>query len=173
MKAPMKASDIMTRDVVTIASGATVAEAIALMQARGWRSLIVDRDDEADAYGIISDSDITCKVTAIGCDPQEVRVRDVMTKPCIVVNPDLSVENVAKLFANNRLLRAPVIQGKLLGIISISDILIKSNNSDQLRYLFPSQSAPPQTNLEVALETYFEEYEELTATQSLDNLCSG
>jgi CBS-domain-containing membrane protein len=49
-----------------------------------------------------------------------------MTKPCIVVNPDLRVEHVARLFADHGLLRAPVIQGELLGIISVSDILTKS-----------------------------------------------
>lgn len=128
----MKASDIMTRNVVTIRGSTTVAEAIRLMQERGWRSLIVDRDDEEDAYGIITETDITCKVIAIGNHPDHVQVREVMTKPCIVVNPDLSVENVARLFATNRLLRAPVIRDQLLGIVSISDILVKSHLGEKL-----------------------------------------
>jgi CBS domain-containing protein len=128
----MKASDIMTKDVVTIPSSATVAEAIQLMRERAYRSLIVDRDDEQDAYGIITETDITYKVTVLGKNPQQIRVSEVMTKPCIVVNPNLSIENVAKLFANNRLLTAPVIQGQLLGIISISDILPKSTMLEQL-----------------------------------------
>ena len=46
-----------------------------------------------------------------------------MTKPCIVVNPDLSVEHVARLFAQYHIRRAPVIKEKLLGIVSVSDIL--------------------------------------------------
>jgi predicted transcriptional regulator len=46
-----------------------------------------------------------------------------MTKPCIVVNPDLGVEYIARLFANNHIHKAPVIQEKLLGIVSTSDIL--------------------------------------------------
>lgn len=132
----------MTKEVVTIPSSATVAEAIRLMAAHGWRSLIVDRDHEQDAYGIITETDITCKTIAVGKDPQQIQVRDVMTKPCIVVNPDLSVENVVKLFANNHLLRAPVIQGQLLGIISISDILVKSTVTAQLDALFPNQNFP-------------------------------
>jgi CBS domain-containing protein len=128
----MKASDIMTKDVATIPSSATVAEAIQLMSEREWRSLIVDRDDEQDAYGIITETDITSKVTTPGKDPQQILVSEVMTKPCIVVNPNLSVENVAKLFSNHHLLTAPVIQGQLLGIISISDILTKSTMFEQL-----------------------------------------
>lgn len=136
----MKASDIMTQDVVTIRSSATVAEAMSLMKARGWRSLIVDRDDEEDAYGIITETDIACKVIAIGNNPDDVQVREVMTKPCIVVNPDLSVENVARLFANNRLLRAPVIRDKLLGIVSISDILVKSHLGEKLHQKISDQN---------------------------------
>lgn len=136
----MKASDIMTRDVVTIRSSATVAEAMHLMNERGWRSLIVDRKDDADAYGIITETDIASKVTVVGKDPHQVHVYEVMTKPCIVVNPDLRVEYVAKLFIDNRLLRAPVIQGQLLGIISISDVLVKSNLGKQLHKVLPSQT---------------------------------
>ena len=50
-----------------------------------------------------------------------------MTKPCITVNPDLGVEYVARLFANTKIRRAPVVEGELLGIISISDILNKGD----------------------------------------------
>jgi CBS domain-containing protein len=124
----LKASDIMTKDVVTIRSAATVAEAIALMQARGWRSLIVDRSHDQDAYGMVTETDIVYQVIAVGKDPQAIRVYEIMTKPCITVNPNLGVEYVARLFAQNNLLRAPVIQGELLGIISVSDILMRGKS---------------------------------------------
>lgn len=122
----LTAADIMTKDVATIRSSATVAEAVKLMKARDWRALIVDRRHSQDAYGIITESDIAYKVIAYGKDPSKVRVYEVMTKPCIVVNPDLGVEYIARLFAENKLQRAPVIQGKLLGIVSISDIIAQS-----------------------------------------------
>jgi predicted transcriptional regulator len=60
-----------------------------------------------------------------------MRVYEIMTKPCIVVNPDLGVEYVAQLFARTRIRIAPVIAGKLLGIVSINDILSKSNFVEQ------------------------------------------
>ncbi len=129
----LKATDIMTKDVATISSSATVAEAVRLMKARDWGALIVDRRHAQDAYGIITQTDIVYKVIAYGKDPHQVRVYEVMTKPCIVINPDLGVEHVARLFANNCLLRAPVIQGELLGIISLTDILAKSSFVEQPR----------------------------------------
>jgi CBS domain-containing protein len=66
-------------------------------------------------------------VAAFGKDPKKVRVYEIMTKPCISVNPDLGIEYVARLFANTGIRRAPVIQDTLLGIISVTDILSKSD----------------------------------------------
>lgn len=123
----MKASEIMTQDVVTIRGSATVADAIALMKSRGYRTLIVERRHEQDAYGILTESDIVGKVVAFGKDPKRMRVYEIMTKPCITVNPDLGVEYVARLFINTGIYSAPVIQGKLLGLVTMSDILHKSD----------------------------------------------
>ena len=127
----MKASEIMTTKVITVRGSATVAEAVRLMRENNIHSLIVDRREEEDAYGIVSDSDVVYKVVAYGKDPKKVRVYEIMTKPCIAVNPDLSVEYVARLFAQTGIHRAPVIQNKLLGIISITDILTKANFVEQ------------------------------------------
>ncbi len=122
----LKAKDIMTTEVVTIEPSATVAEAVALMKEKGLRALIVERTNEEDAYGIITETDIVYKVVAQGLSPQSVLVREIMTKPCIVVNPDLSVENVARLFARAGIRRAPVIRERLLGVISVTDIIRKA-----------------------------------------------
>ncbi len=123
----MEAQEIMTRDVVTISGSATVAEAVKLMKDKGLRALIVERRSERDPYGIVTETDIVYKVAAFGHDPKQMRVYEIMTKPCITVNPDLGVEYVARLFASTRLRRAPVVKGELMGIISISDILQKSD----------------------------------------------
>lgn len=127
----MRAKDIMTADVVTIRGADLVAKAIKVMEEKGLHALMVDRRDEADAYGIVTDSDIVYKVIANGKDPNQVRVFEIMTKPCIAVNPNLGVEYVARLFAQNGIHRAPVIQEKLVGIISLTDILMKGKLADE------------------------------------------
>lgn len=127
----MRAIEVMNRDVVTIRGAATVAEAIDLMAQHGWRSLIVDRRHEEDAYGIVTETDIMQRVIAFGKDPQRLRVFEIMTKPCIVVNPNLQLEYVARLFTNTGIRSAPVIEGHLLGVISMADILAKGNFATQ------------------------------------------
>jgi len=123
----LKAKDIMTEEVVTIRGSATVAEAVKKMNDLCLRALIVERRHEQDAYGIVTETDIVYKVTAYGKDPKSMRVYEIMTKPCVVINPDLGVEYVARLFAQTGIRRAPVIKETLMGIVSVTDILNKGD----------------------------------------------
>lgn len=126
----LKAADIMTTKVCTIDALATVAEAIALMQDKKVRSLIVDKSEDG-AYGIVTETDIIYKVASQDRDPESIMVYQIMTKPCIVVNPDLDLKNVARLFAETGIARAPVIQKQLLGMISTTDLIMKSKISPE------------------------------------------
>ncbi len=100
--------------------------------------------NENDPYGMVTETDIIYKVAAHGKDPtKQMWVYEIISKPCIVVNPELGVEYVARLFANTRIRRAPVIKGKLLGVISITDILSKSDFVEK-----------PKSNFELYSEEY-------------------
>ena len=117
-----RARDIMATDVVTVDGSATAAEAVELMKAKQVRALIVDRRSDDDAYGMV-----TQRVVAEGRDPRVVRVYEIMSKPLVVVNPDLDVKYVARLMAQRGLSRAPVLaEQKLQGVVSISDIVMKA-----------------------------------------------
>jgi CBS domain-containing protein len=118
-----KAKDVMTTEVVTIAASALVSEAIGLMRSKKIHSLVVKPRAPEKGYGLLTEADIAYKVIAKDMDPKALKVSDIMTKPCISVDPEMTVENVARLFANNHIHRAPVIKDDLLGIISVDDIL--------------------------------------------------
>lgn len=127
-----KAADVMTQTVVTIKGFATVAEAVALMKEKDLRALVVEKRIDNDAYAMVTESDIIYKVAAYGKDPKQIRVYEIMTKPCVSVPPDLGVEYVARLFANLKLHRAPVVSDQgLQGIISLGDIMHKSDFIEQ------------------------------------------
>lgn len=122
-----RARDIMVTDVVMVDGSATVAEAVELMKAKQVRALIVDRRSEEDAYGMVTQRDVAYRVVAEGRDPRAVRVYEIMSKPLVVVNPDLDVKYVARLMAQRGLSRAPVLaEQKLQGVVSISDIVMKA-----------------------------------------------
>ena len=123
----LKASDIMTDEVATIRGSATVAEAVKLMKFKNLRALIVTLRNNQDAYGIVTHSDVVNKVVAYGKDAANMRVYEIMTKPCIVINPDLGVEYVARLFALTGIRIAPVIKEQRPGIVSETDILYQGD----------------------------------------------
>lgn len=118
-----KVKDVMTTEVVTIAASALVSEAIGLMRSKKIHSLIVKPRASEKGYGLVTEADIAYKVIAKDVDPKALKVSDIMTKPCISVDPEMTVENAARLFANHHIHRAPVIKDDLLGIISVDDIL--------------------------------------------------
>ena len=112
----LTAVDIMTDDVIGICDSATVAQAIALMQHHKVRSLIVEHPQDSDAYGIVTERDIVYKVTATGTDPAAIGVASIMREPCIAVEPSFSLTELAQVFADTGIQRAPVIQnGALAG----------------------------------------------------------
>lgn len=120
-------ADIMTTKVATIDSLATLDRAAKIMQQHDVKTLIVERASDSDAYGIITATDIS-RAIANAKDPATTYVCEVMTKPCIVVNPNLAVEHIVNLFARVKIRSAPVIQDKLLGIVSLTDIINKTNH---------------------------------------------
>jgi CBS domain-containing protein len=119
----LKAQDIMTTYVTTIQASALVGEAIGLMKTRGVHALVIEPQGEERGYGIVTEADIAYKAIAQAQDPKALTVADIMTKPCITIKPDMSVKNIAQLFADHQIHRAPVVKEKLLGIVSVSDIL--------------------------------------------------
>ena len=121
-------ADIMTKTVFTIRSTAKVQQAIALMQKKQVRSLIVEREVAGGAYGIVTERDIVYKVTAAGLDPANTMVGSIMQHTCAVTSPQLSLPAVAREMRDKGVQRLPVVEdGVMVGVISITDIVMKSD----------------------------------------------
>jgi CBS domain-containing protein len=119
----LQAQEIMTQNVVTIRGSATVADAVKLMKEKKLRGLIVEPRHEQDPYGIVTETDIVYKVAAFGHDPKTMRVYEIMAKPCVVVNPELGVEYVARLF------RAKLCWALFLSVIFSSRAILSKSPS--------------------------------------------
>ena len=103
-----------------------VQDAIATMKHLDNKSLIVEKRDEHDEYGMVLISDIARKVLAEDRAPTRVNVYEVMTKPIVSVSPDMDIRYAARLFDRFGLSRAPVIDnGKVVGIVSFTDMVLK------------------------------------------------
>lgn len=167
----MKAADIMNPKVVTIDSLVTIAQAAKVMKLHNIKTLIVDRASEKDAYGIITTTDIT-QAIANAQNPATTYVCQVMTKPCIVVNPDLGVEHIAKLFSKTKIHIAPVIKDKLLGVVSLTDIISKTDCLNSNNVKFSSQTTSELAEFPFD-ESTADSWEIEKREQEYDNWCSG
>jgi len=73
--------------------------------------------------GIITERDIMSKVIAKKFDLDEVKVKEVMSKPLIAVDKDTHGEEVIKVMARKGVRRVLVIdEDKIVGIFSTSDV---------------------------------------------------
>lgn len=110
------------RDVVSIASTSTVAEAVALLAARRIGAVpVLDRGQVA---GIFSERDVIHCIEREGAIGLELPVARVMTAPAITVGPDETVLGALALMTRRRIRHLPVIDGQaVIGFISIVDLV--------------------------------------------------
>ena len=121
-----KAQDLMHKGVETIDGSATVAEALKKMRERQVSSLVVNRRDAGDAWGIVTKKDIVTKVVDPGPTRRNLsttRVHEIMSKPLVTVSPGLAIKYCVRLMAHAGVTRAPVFDGKeIIGILSFTDV---------------------------------------------------
>jgi len=119
-----KVSDLMNSDVKTIDKDASIISVAKQMMERHVSSFIVMPDDPHDAFGIITRKDVVGTFVNSGTGDMSIQVKDVMSKPCLCVHPELSVYNCFQMMEMVGVRRMPVTEGnKLVGIISNTDIL--------------------------------------------------
>ncbi|MHB1373601.1 MAG: CBS domain-containing protein [Thauera sp.] len=132
----MRVKDLMVRDVATISPFATIREAMQNMRARGVKSLVVERRDAHDAFGIITYTNILKTIVAEEGDIDLINVYDVCAKPALTIPVELDVRHAARLMVNMRLRRLLVMDGnELAGILTMNDIV-----SDILKMAEPDQA---------------------------------
>ncbi len=121
----MKARDIMSRPVVTVAQDTTVREAIALLTEHGFAAVPVV-DDLGQVIGIFSESDAVraTMATADGADHRDDPVSTAMVRPVEVVTPGTDIAILAERMLANRLRCLPVTEeGLLIGVVARRDLL--------------------------------------------------
>lgn len=127
----MKIKDWITREVVTIAPEASVKEAFGLLKSLGIRHLPVVK--EGVLKGIVTDrdlrrpklSDVFKTWDELYRINDEIQVEDIMAEPVLTVSEDATIQEAAKVMAQNRIGALPVTdkKGQLVGIITESDVL--------------------------------------------------
>lgn len=124
----VRAQDIMNTSIHYIDGIATVKEAAVLMRKENVTTLIVEKRNVDDAWGMVVSQDLIRGVIIANTLPEVVHVYEIMSKPLITVTSDMDIRYVARLMNRVGIRRAPVEDcGELVGIISQADLILKSN----------------------------------------------
>jgi acetoin utilization protein AcuB len=129
-----RASQLMSRNVVTIVPDASCHDAITLMTRDKIRHLPVVGSDGV-LYGIVTDRDLRHHLferdvfRSVGTVPVErllssVQVCEVMSKPVVSVTPDTPLDEAAHVMLENKLGSLPIVDHhRIVGILTETDLL--------------------------------------------------
>jgi CBS domain-containing protein len=143
----MKLRNLMTRDVITIGADVSLKEAARRTIEAGISGLPVTAAD-GSLVGMVTEADfVTTEADRrrkkragllrlvyrdVEIPSQERRVADVMTTDLIVLGPEADHAEAARLMQTEGIKRIPVVEdGKLVGLVSRSDVLRIFARSDQ------------------------------------------
>jgi CBS domain-containing protein len=140
----MIASDVMTRNVISVPPDATIADAVALMLDRGISGLLVV-DHSGTLAGIVTEGDLLRRdelgtgrrrswwlrlIASPGRQAADFtrthgrKVADVMTQDVISVSVNSPLEEIVALMEEHRIKRVPVLDdNKVVGVVSRADLL--------------------------------------------------
>ncbi len=119
--------DVMTRSVRTIGGMATVQEAIEMMRDAGVSSLVVERRDRNDEFGLLVVSDVAGQVIGKDRAPERVNVYEVMSKPVLTLPADMNIRYAIRLLVKFGLSRALVTNADRTpaGIVTLRDMVLR------------------------------------------------
>jgi len=127
----MLVADRMSKPPVTVRAETGVDEALSLMHSENVRRLPVV-DKHGKMVGIVSELDLlkvspspatTLSIYEIPYLLSKIKMKDVMTTDVISVTEDTTLEDAARVMADNKIGGVPVLRGdKLVGIITETDL---------------------------------------------------
>ncbi|KAJ9166075.1 hypothetical protein P3X46_020874 [Hevea brasiliensis] len=103
----------------------TVYDAVNNMAKNNIGSLVVLKPEEQHIAGIITERDYLRKIIAQGRSSKYTRVGEIMTdeKKLITVTSDTNILQAMQLMTDNHIRHVPVIDGKIVGMVSIVDVV--------------------------------------------------
>ena len=114
--------DIMTKNIKTVRTDDTVLIAVQKMNKFNIGSVIVISSGRP--VGILTEKNILQRVVESRVDAAMIWVKDIMSGPLVSIEPTAAIEEAAKIMAEKKINRLPVMENnKLVGLISSTDIV--------------------------------------------------
>ncbi|GHB87763.1 MULTISPECIES: CBS domain-containing protein [Streptomyces] len=139
LNSPRTVNDVMTHTAVAVGPEAPFKDIIALLDQ--WKvSALPVLEGEGRVIGLVSEADLLPKEEFRDSDPDRftqmrrltdlakaggLTAADVMTAPAVTVHPDATLAQAARIMAQRKVKRLPVVnaEGLLEGVVSRADLL--------------------------------------------------
>lgn len=125
----MNVEELMIKVVYTVPPDTLVEEAVRTMNAREIGCLVITQ--EQHPIGIVTERDLLKRVLEEKKMPQAIKVSEIMSRPLVYGNPQMELEDAARLMFRNKVKKLPIMHnGELVGLITLTD-LAKTAHIDQ------------------------------------------
>ncbi len=128
----MKVSEVMTKTVVRVDPEESVDVAARLLTHYNIGALPVCTDN-GKLLGVVTDRDLVIRCMAAKKPAENTKVRQIMTRCVVTVEPSSHVLAAAKLMGEGQVRRLPVVEkGTVCGMISVSDLMRSKEMSEEM-----------------------------------------
>lgn len=140
-KRKLLVSDLMATTVHTLPPTATVREAASIMRDHNIGDVLVVEED-GSLSGILTDRDIAIRSVALGRNPEDMTVREACTTTPTWIRPDVHALDALNKMRTEAVHRLPVLDsGRIVGIVSLGDLVLKLEDRTALAGIFSGQHA--------------------------------
>lgn len=130
----IRVSDVMRREPSIVDGMATAEEALALMSSRNISSLVVQRRDADDEFGLVLIADIAREIIGRGRPLARTNVYEIMTKPAPMVDAEMNIKYAIRHMSACRYTHSIVLRGReLAGVVTMRDMAVRYIESTESR----------------------------------------
>lgn len=117
----LRVKDVMSKEPFVVDSEHTIKETAIAMDQAGHGCLLVAL--KGKVIGIVTERDLVRRALTKGGDLSKLKVKNIMSSPLIIIKPEVSVRDAAKVMSENKVRRLPVVdEDGLAGVITVTDI---------------------------------------------------
>jgi CBS domain-containing protein len=121
LEVSLKVEDVMVEDVVTVEDDVTVKRAVAIMNKYEIGCLVVTK--RGKPVGIVTERDMLTRVLAESRNPETTKIADIVSRPLVIAEPDMDLEEAARLMFKMKVKKLPVVSdSRLVGLVTLTDI---------------------------------------------------
>jgi CBS domain-containing protein len=116
--------EYILREPHTVGPHTDCAEASRVMRDENVSTVVVTEDERP--LGIVTDRDITVRLTARGADPESVVVSEIMSGDAVFLALDRRIDEALEIMQSMHVGKLPIVDadGVLIGVITTDDILV-------------------------------------------------